>query len=49
MFTTISNIFCDKIRNKKSLNRNYDDHHVISRGARGCLQDDNNDDVYSNP
>ena len=49
MFTTISNIFCEKIRNKKSLNRNYDDHHVISRGARGCLQDDNNDDVYSNP
>ena len=49
VYNNFKQFFCDKIRNKKCLNSNYDDHHVISRGARGCLQDDNNDDVYSNP
>ena len=35
---------------QKSLEREYDDHHVISRGARGgLLYDDDDNDVYSNP
>ena len=35
---------------QKSLDRKYDDHHVISRGARGgLLYDDDDNDVYSNP
>ena len=35
---------------QKSLEREYDDHHVISRGARGgLLHDDDDNDVYSNP